>query len=652
MIFGVIGTAGGSRVAINYQAPSLSQAATGQGILLEATLENPSSLVLIGQAGFDPLPFDTDANGLLSLKLQGTEGDRANGSLVFNTERSSFNATGEVDLSRANFLNGQTKITLETRDLEPFLLVKGIALPQTGTGLPLTLKSDVTVTGETVALTNLEGRADRNGFTGQLSFNRQKPGEGSGQLSLDTLDLAYLAEGLLGPVEAPNGGLPTTPIIAPAWPDMNMTLDLTAKQFLAGPVRRRLQPLRQGELDGEQVDMTEATGEWFGGKITGRLSLGNGGGSGFLQSRLDVTGADLSGPVWKAAGGPVATGKADLTLALEASGETLRAMAESMSGSGSATLNGLTIKGLNTAALPAILAAADGLDGEITADAIDPLVRPLILNGEAALGTVEVPFSIAGGTLRAQNVAAADAAATVSASLDAALPEETLAGSLQLSYRPGDAALAGAEPQVMLSFAGPIEAPTVKLDTADLVNFLSLRAFERERRRVEILQGNVLEKQRLRREVALYREVTELREADRLRQIEETRRRQIAAEQAARQALEDKARQEAEAKAAAAARAAAQAKAEAEAKAAEAREAARAAAAAAKSAAAARRAAEEAGQAAESGAQTSPLPPAERVERGGTLAPPLVNPTLPLPAPSSVPSQDPTLNGLPGVVPQ
>lgn len=652
VIFGVIGTAGGSRVAINYQAPSLSQAATGQGILLEATLENPSSLVLIGQAGFDPLPFDTDANGLLSLKLQGTEGDRANGSLVFNTERSSFNATGEVDLSRANFLNGQTKITLETRDLEPFLLVKGIALPQTGTGLPLTLKSDVTVTGETVALTNLEGRADRNGFTGQLSFNRQKPGEGSGQLSLDTLDLAYLAEGLLGPVEAPNGGLPTTPIIAPAWPDMNMTLDLTAKQFWPGLFGAVSNLSGKVSWTGEQVDLTEATGEWFGGKLTGRLSLGNGGGSGFLQSRLDVTGADLSGPVWKAAGGPVATGKADLTLALEASGETLRAMAESMSGSGSATLNGLTIKGLNTAALPAILAAADGLDGEITADAIDPLVRPLILNGEAALGTVEVPFSIAGGTLRAQNVAAADAAATVSASLDAALPEETLAGSLQLSYRPGDAALAGAEPQVMLSFAGPIEAPTVKLDTADLVNFLSLRAFERERRRVEILQGNVLEKQRLRREVALYREVTELREADRLRQIEETRRRQIAAEQAARQALEDKARQDAEAKAAAAARAAAQAKAEAEAKAAEAREAARAAAAAAKSAAAARRAAEEAGQAAESDAQTSPLPPAERVERGGTLAPPLVNPTLPLPAPSSVPSQDPALNGLPGVVPQ
>jgi septal ring factor EnvC (AmiA/AmiB activator) len=37
-----------------------------------------------------------------------------------------------------------------------------------------------------------------------------------------------------------------------------------------------------------------------------------------------------------------------------------------------------------------------------------------------------------------------------------------------------------------------------------MTNYLSLRAFEKERRRVETLQASVLEKQRLRREVALY----------------------------------------------------------------------------------------------------------------------------------------------------
>ena len=94
------------------------------------------------------------------------------------------------------------------------------------------------------------------------------------------------------------------------------------------------------------------------------------------------------------------------------------------------------------------------------------------------------------------------------------------------------------------------------LDATDLSNFLSLRAFERERRRVETLQANVLEKQRLRREVALYRANAAEREAARLRAIEEERRRQLAVEAAARQKAEAEARALAEKKAAAEAAAA------------------------------------------------------------------------------------------------
>ncbi len=54
-------------------------------------------------------------------------------------------------------------------------------------------------------------------------------------------------------------------------------------------------------------------------------------------------------------------------------------------------------------------------------------------------------------------------------------------------------------------YQGDITSPQRSFDIVELTNFLSLRAFERERRRVETLQANVLEKQRLRREVALYR---------------------------------------------------------------------------------------------------------------------------------------------------
>ena len=88
---------------------------------------------------------------------------------------------------------------------------------------------------------------------------------------------------------------------------------------------------------------------------------------------------------------------------------------------------------------------------------------------------------------------------------------------------------AGAEPAVRLEWEGPLAAPARDIDITAINGFLSLRRFETERRRVETLQANVLEKQRLRREAALYRSRAEARaalaEATRLQAEEEARRR-------------------------------------------------------------------------------------------------------------------------------
>ena len=127
-----------------------------------------------------------------------------------------------------------------------------------------------------------------------------------------------------------------------------------------------------------------------------------------------------------------------------------------------------------------------------------------------------------------------------------------MTGGVTVDFRPGEEALTGAEAQVTLGYAGLLHSPGLTLDATGLSNFLSLRAFERERRRVETLQANVLEKQRLRREVALYKANAAEREAAHLRAVEEQRRRELAAKEAARQRAEaeKKAAEEAAAKAA------------------------------------------------------------------------------------------------------
>ena len=549
--FGIIGTANGTKIAANYQAPNVAQALTGQGILLEATMENPSTPVLLGQIGFDPLPFDVDTNAIFSVKLQGTDGQKANGSLTFTTERTSLTANGDIDLSRENFLSGQSKIVLESRDFEPFLLLQGIGLPQMGTGLPLALKADIATTPEAVTLSEIEGKADSNAFSGTIAIDRKTPGKVTGKMALDTLDLAWIGEGIIGPVEeATSGDLSTSPVVQPPWSGLDVALDFSTKRFWPG-IYGAVSDLT-GKLvwKGDQIEFGTLAGNWLGGKVEGRLLLGNGDGSGFFQTRLDLKDADLAAAAWTAGGTAVAEAKVDLTIAMEASGKTARAMAESASGSGTATLRDTVVHGLNTAALPDIIAAADRLEGEITADVIKPIAEKHVLTGQAALGAVTVPFNIAGGTLRAQNVTAGDAAAALSANAEISFPDERMKAGVTVDFHPGEEALTGAEPQVKLSYAGLLKSPGLTLDATDLSNYLSLRAFERERRRVETLQANVLEKQRLRREVALYKANAGEREAARLRAIEEERRRQLAVETAARQKAEAEARALAEKKAA------------------------------------------------------------------------------------------------------
>nr|WP_245181323.1 AsmA-like C-terminal region-containing protein [Sinorhizobium mexicanum] len=549
--FGVIGTANGSKIAASYQAPDVAQALTGKGMLLEATLENPQSVVLVGQAGFDPLPFDADANGILAVKLQSTEGSKANGTLTFTTEKTSLAAKGDFDLARDHYLEGQAKLTLQTEDLEPFLLLQGIGLPQMGSGLPVTLSTDITTDAERIALSTIEGKVDQNVFSGALAIDRKTAGKAVGELAVDTLDLGWLGEGILGQFEdASIGGLSMAPVAQPAWTGLDVALNVTAKRFwpgIYGPVTGFAGKL---EWKGDELALSDAAGEWLGGKLEGRLQVGNANGSGFLRSRFDLKGGDLAAAGWTRESGPVATGRFDLAVAMEASGATPRAMAHSASGSGTATFNGVTLNGLNTAALAPLMTAADAMTTEISPDAVRKAAEQVLFTGQSVVGAIKVPFSVAGGTVRAQSVTAGDgnAAFTGEAAFD--LAEQRMNGVIDLAFRPGEEALAGAEPRVRFGFDGPLNAPDVSMDVTDLSNFLSLRAFERERRRVETLQSNVLEKQRLRREAALYRARAAEREVARLRAIAEERHRQAAAAEAARMKAEAEARAAAERRAA------------------------------------------------------------------------------------------------------
>lgn len=550
------GVTNGSRVNLDFRLADLMSKTSAIGF--DATLENPVTSILFGQAGFEPLPLEADSNGVLAVRVKSDDGTSADTTVTFNTQQTAFSAGGKVDLSAANFLAGQMKLTLESADIEPYLIMNALPLPQIGTGLPLKATADLAIDAAKVDFQNLAISAGGNTINGGVSVTRDAPSfTASADLKLATADLGTLAELVYGPlVDAATSRYAATPL-----PKLVGGLSIAAKVAvqsvspgLFGPIRDFTANLG---FNGEQVTLDDIQGNWSGGKLSGRLSLGNANGNGFLQTQLAVADGDTAAIVWQYAGSPVASGKFRLEMSAEATGKSVADLFGSASGSGELGFNGTRINGLNLAVLPMLIPAVDAMQGELTQERILPPAIAALDQGETELPPFVVPFNLTSGIVRAQNVAVATDQAQLSADAAIDLAGESLQAGVAVAFNPGAEALSGAEPGITLNYAGPIAAPQRTIDAADLSGFLSLRAFERERRRVERLQSNVLEKQRLRREVALYKYRADERQAAReraaaeeqMRRAEEIRLRQLAreAERLRREALAKAAQEKAEA---------------------------------------------------------------------------------------------------------
>nr|WP_289851961.1 AsmA-like C-terminal region-containing protein [Rhizobium sp. SSA_523] len=536
----VNGSSNGSRLVADVSLPRLFDITAATEVDLKGTLENAQAATLLGQMGLTVLPFDGDSDAKLSVALQQAGDAPATVAVTYATDRTEASAKGTASLAAANFGEGAFDLTLKSQDIEPSLLLAGVGLPQFGIGLPLDISGRLSVRADVLAVDDLAGRINGNGISGTLSYDRASAAPRlAGDIGLDLVDLGWLGEAVYGPLtDAGSGDLSDKPFALPIFAGADADIQIRAKSlrgFGLPPVddlSARL-ALRNGA-----ITIEDAKGNWLGGQIGGRLAMSNSEGIGLFQTRLTVSGADLAPLVWQTGEQPVATGRIGFELAAEATAKTPAGLLAAGSGSGALHLSDLTLSRLHPQLMPALLAQADRIEGDVTAAKVAPLVADLLHQGMAAIGRVDIPFTMSGGVIRIQNVSAKAGETALSAELRADLTRSQLEGEVQVAYSPGDETVSGGDPAVRLVYEGPLAAPVETIDVSAMTNFLSLRAFERERRQVETLQASVLEKQRLRREVALYA-------------YEDTQRRlaREKAEAAARLQAEEEARRAAEAEA-------------------------------------------------------------------------------------------------------
>ncbi|WP_117192538.1 AsmA family protein [Rhizobium terrae] len=551
----VNGKSNGSAVKADLKLPGLFDLTGSDNMTFTTSLENPDPSILLGQAGLDPLLPGGDGAGRLALSLQQGSGGAARADLTFRTEKTSLEFKGDVNIQDQGFGEGSGHLTLKSADLEPYLFINGVSLPEFGIGLPVALDADIGVLPDAVRISNLKGTAAGNNFSGGISVDRKAPGlPATGSMNVDTLDLAWLGEAIFGSVSDPkSGSFSAKPLQQPIFGSTDVALDLHARAFRTGAFGTIQDFSARMTHRSGGITLENGAGTWRGGRLTGRLMMSNGNGIGLLQVRLSGENADPAPLLWTAAGQPVVSGRLGFDLSVESTGKSVAELLGAASGSAELRTKGLSVAGLNPDALKPLMAEVDKLKGEVTENRVRPLVAGLIHRGTVAFGDVTIPVTITAGEARAQNIAAAVGTTRFAGEGRFDLLEDSMTADLAITYDAGEEALAGGDPTIRLNYSGDLGGPMERLDIGAMTNFLSQRAFEQERRRVETLQASVLEKQRLRREVVLYnfqvverqaaRAKAEAEERARQQAAEAERQKQQAAEAAARAAEEERQRQ-------------------------------------------------------------------------------------------------------------
>lgn len=544
----VTGLSNGTKVEGRASAHNLFDLTQETGYAADVALTNPQSAALFGQVGLSILPLDGEDQAALNLSLKGQGGAPAQVKLGYTSSGSQLDAEGTLGLNAEDFGSGSLQFNLKSQDVEPNLMVLSVGLPDFGSGLPLEAKGKLSVTPERLQLADLSGNVAGNPVAGEISIDRraQRP-TASGQLSLGTLDLTWLAEAVYGPLSsAQDGALSNAAFAKPIFGQSDVSLQVSADKVRlpnGWPDAEGLTARLVNRADGLTLEDVKAG--WLGGHLGGRLALSNSDGIGLLQTRLSLEGGQLAPLMWQRNGHAVADGSLGFEFAAEATAKTPLDLVKAANGSGTLHLRKVALPDLAQNPMADLLARADKIEGEVTEAKVRPLVEQVLFASGSRIEAVDIPFTLASGQLRIQNIAANSGATQFTGDAQFDLQTQAVEAALTVSYDVGEEAMAGGDAEASVRFSGDWSAPERAIDVAAMSNFLSLRAFERERRRVETLQASVLEKQRLRREASLYQyRAAERQKAQEKAAAEAAAREQEAARQRASEAQRQKEQQQ------------------------------------------------------------------------------------------------------------
>ncbi|WP_246727762.1 AsmA-like C-terminal region-containing protein [Chelativorans sp. Marseille-P2723] len=542
------GSAGGTAFSFSGSSERGGTSLAEEDFTANFSAQNEDAAALYALFGLPALPLGIAGPADIEVTAAGNLAEGVETSFRLTGEGLSAGFQGKVE-DNGDGLAMSGGIRLESQDLEPWLMVAGVSLPGFGYGLPVAFSADIEHREGLTVVSDLTGQTAGSSVRGDVKVvMRNGLPHLTGAVELGGFDLGLVAEMVAGSEAFQNGDgtWPHTPFRQNGQTPLTADIEMASDTLWLGSEAEMTDARLRLRLEPDGVSVTDLSAQFLGGRAEGLADFNNDAGTGLFSAQLSLSGA----PVEKVLPAVGLEGMADISASVTASGKSVSAMVAALSGSGSASVKGLEISGINRNALMPIMEQADRLGVEIDAEKVQDFAPALLRSGRFSGGDVTFAFTIANGVVRTPPLQIEGQAARMSVEATADLNEPTLSAAGSITYDAGSQALAGSEPTVRFSAkgkAGDAEA-VFDLDVNPLAQFLTQRALEREQARVEYMQAVLLERQRLRREVRYFEALAASRtqteaaqraeEAERIR-LEAEKERQRRAEEEARRREEE-----------------------------------------------------------------------------------------------------------------
>lgn len=384
-----------------------------------------------------------------------------------------------IDLDYAgetSFSDGQVgfagDVTATSADVDPLLLLSGIALPGVGEGHAASASGRLEYSGGNISLGLTEGSFGGQPVAGALQARIAPNLELSGELTIDSASLPFLAGFASGIQPGVAEGRWTDKALTPSLPP-GTAIDLTlnaATLDLGAPIPARQAKLRLF-LDGPLLNLDLDEAEFAAGTLKGALAANFHDGEAEVTLRGALQGGELQAFVWDQAGLPAASGKLDVSIDATGRGRSMAGIVSTLSGSGSLSIDEGRLNSMNGEALPAVMAAAEEEDQPDEQKARETFAQ-LFDAGALEFGRAVGTFSIADGVVEIPTVSMSGGTTTILAEGHLDLNSLTLGSDWVIrTSGSGD----GEQPTVQMKFSGPIVEPQRRIDVTPLLNLLQAR---------------------------------------------------------------------------------------------------------------------------------------------------------------------------------